>query len=516
MRYMAKDAFDKNNDVTTGRAAEEGFAVLQAHLEVDGGKGAGITGTPALPLLQKLDFVERFSDGFDVKDFLRNGGSVTENLSLLKDTALDNRIHTDRGDTTGFGTCPICGRPLLKPSKDGLCGAWKCRQAMNLMKPQAVADVWKEFQEARRGVNNDGLIGNIKGQVKAANQLLSVLETAQSVLSAVGSADLSQAAALIPGKGNIIQSAQNAVSSAAGAVSSAAGAVTSAAGAVTSAGAGINATALAHAGTVGGYNSYNDVVTTGLQDIGSGNISGLRDNEDLEQGLGGAGGFDGIFAVYFKTVANMLMCYVKIQINNVLIWKNDLILELLSRKKNWTDGATAGLEALFAGVEACIAALAALNAQLNAAFAVVYKVAVESMVPFLIEPDSVNFGFTPRSLVRIPGKFVNRLPSLNSGNTSKGTEMTDAILAAFEPAFPPIMTPEWFMEPPVFRARLVMSDMNTQAICRIVEPLMMILKEVEPLPRYENLQVYNLQWIAFLLGSWGPQGINHFGIPGYP
>lgn len=499
MRYMAKEAFKKDNDVTTGRAAEEGLAVLQAHLEVDGGKGAGITGQPALPLLQKLDFVERFSDGFDVKDFLRNGGSVAENLSLLKDTALDNRIHTDRGDTTGFGTCAICGKPLLKPSKDGLCGTWKCRQAMSLMKPQAMASIWKDFQEARRGVNNDGLAGNISGQVKAVNQLMSVLQAAQSVLAAVGSGDLTQAAALIPGKGDILKKKPTEASESTGTVSGS-----------------LNATQLAHAGTVGGENSHNDVETTDLQDIGSGNVAGERDNEDLEQGMGGAGGFDGMFAVYFKTVANMLMCYVKIQINNALIWKNDLIIELLSRKKNWTDGAMAGLEALFSGVEACIAGLAALNAQLNAAFAVVYNVVVSSMYPFLVEPESVSFGFTPRSLIRIPGMFVNRLPSLNSGNTSKGTEMTDAILAAFEPAFPPIMTPEWFMEPAAFRARMVMSDMNTAAICRIVNPLMMILKEVEPLPRYENLQVWNIQWIAFLLGSWGPKGIDHYGIPAYP
>lgn len=185
---------------------------------------------------------------------------------------------------------------------------------------------------------------------------------------------------------------------------------------------------------------------------------------------------------------------------------NEMLKEILLGVQK-TDGV---FQALNVGVQAINATLTACVTALDVLKQVV--IAVSSYAG--LEPESMSFSFTPRSMSYSPQQLSIRLNPGNSSNSIFDCIDIDKIIDMIKVTFPPIETAEYFYEPDIFDARLVLSDQNYKAIMKALKPLLYLLTlGSEPLPRYKNLKISNIWYLLFLLGGWGPASKQCFGMP---
>lgn len=217
---------------------------------------------------------------------------------------------------------------------------------------------------------------------------------------------------------------------------------------------------------------------------------------------------------WFKVKANTAIQYVKLQVENALISKNQKHLDKLQKQKNGMDASDSGLETVAKAQKAIDAAVSVLGS-CQSAFGSMLK-AVCSAKPTRLESESLHFAMTPRSMIKRPGQLVNALDNMNTNNSAGAVVLNDKVMEVVSKSFPDIKEAEYLMEPSAFNVRKIMSPYNVAAVSKLTSMLMMLLKgPSEPMPPYENLKLTNLHWLIFLWGSWGPMGMDHYAMPLY-
>lgn len=127
-------------------------------------------------------------------------------------------------------------------------------------------------------------------------------------------------------------------------------------------------------------------------------------------------------------------------------------------------------------------------------------------------PESMNFGLTPKSL-----KFVTQIPVLTPSQS-----ITDAIMSDKVDLFIDSLDIQekegsntFFLEN--FNSLIKASNSVKDNVLNGIRAFGLTLCYTqEPLPKYEDLSITNLQFCSYILNSWGPTGKTCFGIIGYP
>lgn len=219
---------------------------------------------------------------------------------------------------------------------------------------------------------------------------------------------------------------------------------------------------------------------------------------------------------YFKVRINTLIQYIKQKIQKALVSKNYKLLRAIQTAKGGIDSAEGGILSVLKSVQKAIAAAKALLDQFMVVFDVAFKM-VCSIIPFTLNEDSLHFGFTPKSFLMCPGKFACALPNNNINNSCGNIMFADKIETIVRKAFPPLKDTDYILPPAVFKVRKIFSEENTKTVQMLMDTLSMIMKgPTDPLPTYEHLKISNIWFLIFILSSWGPNAMKHFGMPLYP
>lgn len=235
-------------------------------------------------------------------------------------------------------------------------------------------------------------------------------------------------------------------------------------------------------------------------------------------------GLDETYLMYFKVYLKVVELWVQLQINKVLIWKNNLIIKMLEKKKHGIDEACSALDSLFAGVNAAVDAVQQMADAFAQSYETLLSTIINSLTMFILEPQGVHFLFTIRSMSRGANTMtmVRELKPTQFAPGAMDTKFVpidqQTIVQMVRNAFPAMSDNDYMLDPTAFQARKALSNYNVDSIKQMVKPLLDLLRTAtESLPKYENLKVTNVWWLAFLLMTWGPEGIVHFGFPSpYP
>lgn len=169
------------------------------------------------------------------------------------------------------------------------------------------------------------------------------------------------------------------------------------------------------------------------------------------------------------------------------------------------------LQTVFAPINQVLTVVSALRQSLDAAFAVALKA---MQLPILtLKAGSFAWIATPRSMINLPGKLYVEVPGPNVMPIASPINAlnVEAIAAAVQKMFPPIIPLEYFMEPDMFDVRLLLSD-QSDVVKQTIEMLEMFLKlNAEYLPRYKDLKITNPWFIIACFLGWGPKARQSFG-----
>lgn len=224
-----------------------------------------------------------------------------------------------------------------------------------------------------------------------------------------------------------------------------------------------------------------------------------------------------VYRNYVIVKMNWLFAYIQYFMNKLLIWKNKLIIWILEKVKNGVIcDAVAGM---FTFVNIILQLVQELFTLLDTAYGVAYKVIVDAMPMFKIEPEEMGFFLTPRSFAgTAPGKFFVPVPNnVNMSLSALDFVDIDALKKMIKVSFPKIREVEMFMEPELFDIRILFSDQNYKMIFKILEPLLMLITlGAQLLPEYKKLVPWNPWYMLALLTEVCPTTRNVFGMPMYP
>lgn len=223
------------------------------------------------------------------------------------------------------------------------------------------------------------------------------------------------------------------------------------------------------------------------------------------------------YVEYFTSRIQILELQIKKKINEVLIYKNKLLIQILETNKAGISGAAdAVIGGALAGINAVIEVITTAMQAFDVAYQAAYNTIVNAMVPFMLQPESMSFFFTPRSLTKKPGVFVIPMSIINLNVSIADVLNLDTIESVIDIGFPPIKDLEYLMDPAAFKIRQAFSDQNAKGIYDLVSMMeIMLYTGAEPLPKYSKLKMSNPFFVIFLLTGWAPASIVCFGIPGF-
>lgn len=226
---------------------------------------------------------------------------------------------------------------------------------------------------------------------------------------------------------------------------------------------------------------------------------------------------DSTWEVYFKVKLTNLRIYLKRNINDLLIEKNNWMMHQADKGKMLLGGAVFDSLGSMAKIKAAAEKAEALCAYMNSLYDKAYNAVVNALAPFKLEPESMNFNMTIRSNTYFPGKMAVKLKNFNQPDSIANVVNVDKIMDIVEGAFPHITQDEYVMDPEAFNSRKLRSEYNVKAIKTMIDNLMPTMKMgSEPLPKYEDLKVTNVWWMVFLTSSFLPQGQKHYALPFCP
>lgn len=226
---------------------------------------------------------------------------------------------------------------------------------------------------------------------------------------------------------------------------------------------------------------------------------------------------DPTWEVYFKVKLTNLRIYLKRNINDLLIEKNNWMMHQADKGKMLLGGAVFDGLGSMSKIKTAAEKAESLCSHMNSLYDKAYNAVVNALAPFKLEPESMNFNMTIRSNTYFPGKMAVKLKNVNQPDSVANVVNVDKIMDIVEGAFPHITQDEYVMDPAAFNSRKLRSEYNVKAIKTMIDNLMPIMKMgSEPLPKYEDLKVSNAWWIVFLMSSFLPQGQKHYALPFCP
>ena len=402
---LRESAISKEEERNELNSVKSSFSGLMADLAATSssieGDIAGKT-TGVKELWGKINTLKKVCDFNDFKKIV-DGGKL-----LLKNKKGDGRFDKEEFSNI-YGTCPVCGKKLEKPTRDGFCSK-KCALKQN------AENLLGGIAEAKASAEN--ITGNLGAIVDMSNTLIG-----------------------------------------------------------------------------------------GIDDVTS-ELASISDR-----------GLDPRYEVYFKVALTSLKIYLKRNINELLIMKNHLLMHEIEKSMQRINASAIADKAnsVVSRIETAAQAAKKIMDQANDIYSKAYDLVVNTLVPFKIAPESMNFNFTIRSMAYYPGKFVVKLDNNNANDSVCNVVMEDKLIGMVEGMFPHLTEDDMVLSPEKFNIRKITSEYNMRAIQKISAALTMLLKTgSEPLPKYDDLKLTNVWWMIFLLSSWGPQGKKHYAIPFFP
>lgn len=216
---------------------------------------------------------------------------------------------------------------------------------------------------------------------------------------------------------------------------------------------------------------------------------------------------------YVQIRLNILFLTVRIAINKLMIIKNNIILRIL---QPITEGIMDNkIVSKYKWLQTTVEFIQKLYAAFDSTYVVILNLL--SNPQFSIPPESYVWLMTPRSVTTLPGKLYAEVPisgvinAVIPGGSIMSCLQIDKINSILQGLFPPILAPEYLMDPKLFRVRLAFSD-QSDMVRQVGEMLETFLKiGPEWYPKYKDLKITNPFFVYAMLISWGPRGQQMFG-----
>ena len=209
---------------------------------------------------------------------------------------------------------------------------------------------------------------------------------------------------------------------------------------------------------------------------------------------------------YITLRIDTIFLKLKVVVNNLMIMKNDKIIQLLDKIK--LGALDSKLQVIFAPISTIITTIISLQTALASAIAAIMPLL--KMPLYGIPPQSYGWMMTAKSMqyAETAGKiFIEIVPKANLAlplPNMLSNINTSAILNMVRAAMPPIQDVEYFLDPTIFKVRYAVSHLNTPGIKKFIQMLeSLIVLGADTFPRYSRLKLSNVWFVISILTGWG-------------
>ena len=233
---------------------------------------------------------------------------------------------------------------------------------------------------------------------------------------------------------------------------------------------------------------------------------------------------------YFVIKINCAFLLIKITINNLLISKNKTILEILRRlgeKSACIDKNLANANSI---INFILTVSQKIEEAFNTAYQIAYDILVKTLKMYSIDPEGMGFfGPTSRSMINPlidkDQKFLTQIKPMDevSSNTAATSMISnvdwDKVNKKVSDFLPAIQPAEYFLDPQIFIARMILSNQNQKAITTLIDTLSTLcVVNADYLPKYSKLKLTNPWFLVALIYPandlcWGQVTSKMFGYP---
>lgn len=217
-----------------------------------------------------------------------------------------------------------------------------------------------------------------------------------------------------------------------------------------------------------------------------------------------------LYIDYFLNKLNIINLSIQKELLKLLKLKNNILINLLTLIGSGSFKETNNYP-IFNTIEEIFNNIEIITSTFITAFNSLINIILGNPLMALM-PESMNFGITPKSL-----KFVTQIPVLNPNNSITNAIMSDKVDSFIEKLnINEIDGDNTFLNEN-FNKLIKSTNAFKDNVLNGIRALGMTLCYTqEPLPKYENLSLSNLQFCSYILNSWGPTGKTCFGLIGYP
>ena len=213
----------------------------------------------------------------------------------------------------------------------------------------------------------------------------------------------------------------------------------------------------------------------------------------------------------------IMFLHLKKIINNIQIYKNEKIIELMKKIKFGVldDALAVILAPVQAILQAAVALQQALNTTISSIIALLESPALGSIPPngghgFMLTAKSVQYSETAGKIFVINEPKINSIMPMKSMMNVIDIEKIEALIKA---ALPPIQEFEYFLDPTAFKVSYALSSDNAPKVKKMIQMLeeFITLCLGECFPRYKNLRLTRIFFVLAILTGWGPLTRGIFG-----
>lgn len=209
-----------------------------------------------------------------------------------------------------------------------------------------------------------------------------------------------------------------------------------------------------------------------------------------------------IYRNYLLVELNIQFNKLQICINRLIIKKNEYLIKLLSSIKLGT--LNKALETVNALIEAIMKTISLVQTAFNTAYTAVYEMLTVASRMFTLEPEGMAFFMTKSSMINplFAGQPLVKLQSeiISPFNSLVNNEDIEKINLFVQNSLPPIRPIEYFLNPDVFKLRLILSDQNKNFMTDLLTTLNnLLVLNGDFLPRYSKLSLTNPWFISALI-----------------
>lgn len=214
---------------------------------------------------------------------------------------------------------------------------------------------------------------------------------------------------------------------------------------------------------------------------------------------------------YYLEKFNIVTLFIQKQILRLMIQKNKLLINIIRLIGAGSTNDTGNFP-IFAGIDTFIKSIEIATITFINAFNALLTTILGNPLMTLM-PETMNFGITPKSM-----KPVTQIPVLTPNQSITDvimSEKVDSFIESLDITKKPEGTNIFLNEG--FSKLINTTNTAKDTVLNGIRAMgLTLLYNQEPLPKYEKLSLSNLQFVAYILNSWGPTGKQCFGLPGFP